>query len=500
MGRLRIAASATIASQGLGIAAALLSFVIAPFYIKFLGLERMGLLAVAQAIAGYLALANGGINASTMILVSHAHGRDDWPSIAKVFRHGLLLSLAAVVVVVLLSAALGFGLSHPTIAAAVGLTHAESLPLIMLTGAQVVVALLFGNFYNLLTGLQDTQRAVLLQGGARIVGLVLGVLAAAFFHTAYSIVAVQTASNAVAGCLGAAYAFARYRQSFAPAAIEREHVSIHVRTGAKSFGLQVGAAIGSSAPVLAINHAGGSASVPSFTLPLQLINICNSLIVSFASLMQPAFGEAWSRGDREWIRHTVVGFIDKIVLLLLVASAGFLAVGGPLVKAWVGLDISTTMLLSVVIVSSSQTMTAWWKGLLSGINHHRLAAQSELLNGFLTLLFAWLVCRKNTDAVGLGVLLAGAVTSYWVLPGEIRRHLEVPAIFPRGRKLLAMGAVASAVYLSAFGVLATSPGGSRTRIFVQVGLATLTGLIVFILSASALRLIDVRTIVARGRR
>jgi len=478
---------------------AVLSILIAPVYVKFLGLEKMGILAVGQAIASYLVLANGGINASTTILVSHAHGQGDWTAIAKAFRHGVLLSIAAVGLVVAATIGLAFFLEHPTFARVVRLEHPEWVPLILAIGGQAAVGLIAGSFYNLHAGLQNTRQVVVLQGSVRIVGQLLSAGAAVLFGAAYAVVVAHTVATAIGGVLAALLAYLSHRELFSPAPIEGGQAIVHLRTGAKSFGLQVGGAIGSSSPVFSINHANGATAVPTFTLPLQLINVVNNIIVSFAHFMQPAFGEAWSKGDRDWIRQTVVDFMEKIVFLLMVASAGFVAVGAPFIRAWVGVDVSVMMLLSVVIVSSSQTLTAWWRSLLSGINRHRRAAQSEILNGFLILFLTLVICRKSIDALGLGVLLAGAATSYWVLPGEIRRHLDIPRLFPRGRKLLAMAAVSAAVYLSALGVLAMSTPASRVGTFVQVAAAVLTGSIAFVLSASALRLIAFRPLVAKWK-
>lgn len=493
MGRLRTAVHASMVDQSIATAASLLGLAIAPIYIRYLGLDGLGLVAVSQGIVRYLTLADGGLAFSTVILVSHARGRNDAGGVAKVLRNSLALSFLALVLAGLAAAALRRLLLVPSFASVLRLGDHDGTAIIQIIGAQAMVTLAFNGFYDLLTGVQETRAVVTMQGLSRILGQVAGAVAAVRCGTATAVLACYVIVSVLMGCISVVYSFRRHPYAFRFGSLEMEQLWTLMRTGAKSFGLQVGGAVAGSAPVLAIQGVVGSVAVPIYTLPSQILGFAAGIIGSFAIRMQPAFGDAWAKGDVKWIRLTVTHLFEKILLLLLVGSAGFLAVGASAVRAWVGIEISPLMLVSVVVIISSASLMAWLKFVLSGINRHRLAALSELAGGLLTLPLTWIVCSIDMDAVGAGVMLAGAATSYWLLPREICRHLGLRRLSPSPSRLLAMIGIASMVYLTAASALYVAECALGVGGLGGVLVATVSGLLVFGGGAFLLRVFDFAT-------
>jgi O-antigen/teichoic acid export membrane protein len=377
------------------------------------------------------------------------------------------------------------------------LDHPDIPTLIGLVGVQVMVAMAFASFYDLLAGLQENHRASVFQGINRIVGQIASALVAVRAGTAASVIAASVCVTVCIGLVCVVDTWKRHAQAFRRTPIELRELVAQVRTGLKSFGIQVGAAMGGYAPVAAINQVAGPAMVPTFTLPNQIISLAAGVIGAFGGLMLPVFGESWAKGDLAWIQTTLTKLLEKLLLLLAAASAGFLALGRPFLKLWVRLDISMLMLVSVTLIACSMNVIAFLKFMLSGINRHRVAAISELLNGALTLVLTFVVCRVSIDAVGLGGALAGCATSYWLLPREIRRHLGIARVMPRSRSLAIILGIAFAVYVAAalgFALLRRTP--HVPTIVAVLGAAVLGGL-VFLKASAATAILDWQSLLTR---
>ncbi len=490
MSRLKTAFKATAALQVFDYASKLIALVAIPLYLQYLGMEEWGLIQVGQYWAGYLVLTSGGLSSSTMILVSHAHGKGDSAELAKIIRVALLLSALAVLIVAVVTLAVFLVLGVPSFAAWSKFDHPQARWVFVAIGAQVMVSLGFSAFYDLTIGVQQTVRATVFQGTSRLVGQVASLIVAVSIGQPAAVIGAAVASAFLVHLVCAVGTVRRWPDAFRRVAIEKAQVVLQLKTGAKSLGLQLGALLTASAPIWAITQVARPSYVPLYSIPNQLLAMVSSLVISFSAAMQPAFGEAWAKGDMPWIRQTISGVLEKIILLMAASVAGLLAVGPALLEEWLGLKVPVAMVASVAIIGLSNTFVAWCKNLLSGINQHRIAAGSEIANGVLSFAFAWWVARHwSPDYVGLAVFAAGLMTSYWILPREVRRRLGLDRLRPgyvtQGKILLTTLVVfgISAVTLRFGADLPPSLGWATIAAAIAVGVFT------FLVATSAFRLI-----------
>jgi O-antigen/teichoic acid export membrane protein len=452
MGRLRKIVAATVAQQGLQIAVTIVSLVAVPLYLAHLGTERYGLFLTAQVWAGYLRFGTVGISQSTMILVSHASADDDPRHLSTIVRTSLLLSALAAGAAFAVSFCAMLALRNHTLASALKLTHPEAPGLVLAIGFQVVCSLLFSTFYDLLIGLQRASIATVLQGTGHIAGQLVGLWIVVQGGSVGQVTTGSAVASVVVGFACVAEAWRAHPEAFAGGRVTRQQVVLQLRTGTKSLGLQLGATLAGTAPTLALATLAGPAAVPLFAVPARLLSMGTGIVSSFAALMQPAFGEAYARGDLAWVRSTLSQLSEKTLLAMSLGAAVLIGLGGAVVSTWTAgkLEVSPAMLTSVALAGGVATVIGPLKFLLAGINQHRWAAVTELANGVLAVLFSFIAVRALApDWVGLGVFAAAACTSLWSLPALAKRQLGMQRVMPNAVQLLKMALCALSVYGSA---------------------------------------------------
>jgi O-antigen/teichoic acid export membrane protein len=434
MSRLRKAAKAAVFVQVFNWVGLLLSLITVPLYLHWLGQERYGLLLTGLAFAGYLMFSDAGLNWASMLLIAQANGREDRNAIGAIVRTSFSLAAcsALLVLIIVVSA---YYLMTRTHALAWLPQNAEFPGLMLVVGTSVVCNLGISPFYNLFIGLQEAHLAALYQGIGRILGTLAAVGIAWSGASLGWVFAGNVAGSLTAGLLAGFHCRCRHGWAFQPGSRwEWPQVRQQLRTGAKSLTMQMGNVLWGTAPILAISTVAGAQFVPLYSIPMTLLNAPLGFALSFSASLQPGYGEAMGRGERQWVADTVRRILRQVLLLLGLLTCGFWFLATPFVRLWTGgkIELQPTILTSVLIVACTGVILGVFRFALSGINRHRMAALSDLIGGALAIVFA-LVAVKHFGyaAVGLGMGLAVVLTSAWVLPRELRRALMVPSLSPK---------------------------------------------------------------------
>jgi O-antigen/teichoic acid export membrane protein len=248
------------------------------------------------------------------------------------------------------------------------------------------------------------------------------------------IVAAGAGVNLLSGV--AAFLYARRRHAWAFQAgnfFDGHQIKLQLRTGAKSFGFQIGAVLLGTAPVLAISSQAGPEFVPLFTVPLTLITLPLSFLAALNANLQAGYGEAFAAGDHAWIAGTLRKIIVTSLLLMLPMAVGHALLAGPFIELWTrgrlaGETLAIASALAVGIITSFLSTARF---ALSGVNRHRQAALGEIINGLLALTLAPLLVKLfGYKFVGAAIVLATLATSGWILPRELMRHLSGMPLWP----------------------------------------------------------------------
>src|SRR5208282_3523947 len=104
MSRFQRAFRAAVVESGFGYAAQALSLFSLPLFLSTLGTEGYGLMVPVMALTGSLNFADAGRSWGSMILIAHAHGRQDRAMIAHITRHSAVLSAVSGLIAMLVLA------------------------------------------------------------------------------------------------------------------------------------------------------------------------------------------------------------------------------------------------------------------------------------------------------------------------------------------------------------------------------------------------------------
>ena len=440
-------ARSTVVFTVFGYAGTVLSFVTVPLLLRWLGQENYGLMLTALAFMSYLSFADAGLNWGSVVLISEAHGRGDRVAIASIFRHSLVLALGsatlAVVVAVGVFLAARHGWRLPMFAAS-----SQADYLVLVVALQCATNLLLNAFFNVFQGMQESYWTGFYQGCARLVGPV-GVAIAAYVSRNPAIaLAVNGVVIAFFGVLGALHLAHKHPWVFARGSVrDAAQYKRQLRTGAKSFGLQIARTIQGTAPVMVISSVVGPAAVPMFSVPMTLLWAVFGVFATWNMSLQPAYGAAWAANERPWVVAAFRRTLNSVVLIGLVAIAGYVALAPEAINLWTHgvLHPSPVMCASVALVLGVQAVSMAVQYCLAGINQHRQIALIELVHT-VVMVVSCLVAVRVLGPVGIGpgVLVAYAMTALWLGFGDLARRLESPEVIPAKLWILRVALAATA--------------------------------------------------------
>lgn len=486
----------TAVMAGFGYTAQLLSLFAIPLYLRTLGTENYGLMVTMAAFMGYLSFADAGLNWGTMILISHAAGRQSRDEIALVMRHSAVLALGSGMLILLALTGLLIlaksGHRLPMFAA-----HPETDILLLIAGLQLFVTLQFGCIYNLFQGLQESYWTALYQGLARMLGLAGGMAFALMTNSVTWVMAWQASVTILAGGAATFHAWRLHPWAFASGNwFDKSQYLMQLRVGMKSFLLQVGRTLSGTAPTLAISSIAGPAMVPYHTVPLTLLGLFFVPVNSWNANMVGAYGEAWTAGERLWVKEQ---FRNSLLRVLVVAGLGlalFFALSDEFVRLWTHdrLSVKLSMAASVSAIVLTGAMLTTGQYLLTGLNCHGRISLAELANGILALvLVVYCVRSLGVAGAGLGVMLAALLSSAWVLHRSLIEQLG-GGYFPSGSAIVKTVVGMAAGFATARLVMVTASARQATPTVIALGLAALAGGGIFIGFILALRVVPLQLV------
>ncbi len=487
--------------SGFGYASQALSLISLPLFLSTLGTEAYGLMVTVLAFTGYLNFADAGLSWGSMILISHAHGRQDRAMIAHITRHSAVLAAASGMAALLgLAGVLGasrLGWRLPMFA-----HHSEAYPLILIAGLQLILTLQFGVFYNVFKGLQENYWTALYQGLGRFLGLLGAMVAAWLTHKVATVMIVQLIISTVCGIAASIHVWRQHRWAFAGGIwTDRAQYRSQMRIGGKNFLIQIGQTLGNTAPTFAISSILGPSFVPFYTVPVTLLSLFFTPVNSWTASMQNAYGEAWTSGAFEWTRNAFRQTIERMLIIGGLGVALFLAFGNAFVQLWTHgrLWFVPWMAWSVSAIVVANALVKAPEYLLIGLNRHRRAAIAEMSCGLLSMLLVPLSVRFfGLGGVGAGVIGAVLATSAWVLHGEIERQLG-PGSFPDVKFVLRIGVAFLVTALVGKLVAGFGLGADAVGELWNLFLGGLLCFAVFVGASLSLRLVRMTEAFAVGR-
>ena len=203
--------------------------------------------------------------------------------------------------------------------------------------------------------------------------------------------------------------------------VDLSHSKDLLGLGAKFFVLQGAALIVMATDNMIITQVVGPGEVPAYNAALKYFSIITMVFTIVTTPFWSAFTEAWQKGEKEWIQHTVrkvekLWFIAVVVLILMIFGAD------QFYKLWLGDRLEVPFLVSFFMAFwvFMATGTAIYSNFLSGVNKVRIsfyhAIFVSVINIPLSILFAGPMGMGSA-----GVILA---TCLCVLPRALLQPIQ----------------------------------------------------------------------------
>jgi O-antigen/teichoic acid export membrane protein len=337
----RASLSAIVAAAAKGVAL-VTTAVSVPLTLEYLGSERFGIWMTLSALIALLGFTDLGLGNSMLNRVADAAGRDDRRQIQISVSSGIAMLLAV---------AVGFGLlfaisyEHIPWERLFNVRSANTLsevgPAAAVLAACFLVAMPCGAVQQVRLGLQQGYVNAMFVGAGNLAGLVLVILAIqAHLGLPWLVAAMAggpvlaTVVNGVALLWVSPWLMPRLRDVHAAAARGL------LRVGMFFLVLQVAVAVAFTSNSLILAAMLGPSAVAEYAVASRVFLI-PALLVGFAlSPLWPAYREALSRGDVEWVRQTFNRSIKLAIAVGGIGSGVLVVVAIQAMMIWVGTAVT----------------------------------------------------------------------------------------------------------------------------------------------------------------
>lgn len=413
-GRSRRVVASALAGLGARAVGMLLSFLLVPVLISYLGTERYGMWVTLAAISGMFVFADLGLGNGLMNLLSTALARADTDSARS------LVSTALFVL------ALVSGL-----ATALAASSFAAIPWPDLLGARSLVAIrdsspaaaVFLGFLLLGIPLALVDRVRLacqeghVNGVASAAGSVTGfvlVLAAIRLDLGMPGVAVAYLAGPAIASMGNGVHLVWTRSEMRPRlrSVSRSVATRLFRIGSVFVILQGAVAIAYQSDTVVANLLLGAEAAATYATALRLFMLVPSLIALVLVPLWPAYTDAIARGDTKWVRRALRSTFWTALALTGTTSSILVALGQPILAMWTHGAISADASLLVPMAA--------WATLSTAFNAIAMLFNAAGVVGFQVLVALVMTVCSVTASVVLGSIFGlpgvawGTVLAYFV--------------------------------------------------------------------------------------
>jgi O-antigen/teichoic acid export membrane protein len=404
-------------------------FISIPLTLQYLGIERFGLWMTISSVIAMLAFADLGIGNGLLNAISEANGKDDHASVRRYISSAFVILTG-----IALFISLTFSLITPHVPWA-RLFNVQSPLAIKESGVAVAVFVFCfainipaGIIQRVQMGLQMGFIANLWQAGGSILGLVAVLLVIKFEMGLPWLVGAMAGAPVLAALLNGILFFGLTRTNLAPdfgfvclAAMKR---IAHI--GSLFLVLQVAGLIAFQSDVLILAHYLGPEAVAQYSIVMKAFSIPSLILSFYLMALWPAYGEALSRSDMNWVRSSFIKSLKYSFVINIPITIFLVIFGNWLIENWVGPSVSPSLdlLIGMGLWSALTVLGGNFAALLNGLNAMRFQALTAALMAVVNILISiWLVKLIGISGVIYGSIISLIFINYIPLGFFIKKFL-----------------------------------------------------------------------------
>ncbi|MDO9206076.1 MAG: oligosaccharide flippase family protein [Methylotenera sp.] len=401
----------TLSSGAARILTVIISFVMITLALKFLGAERFGLWVTISSAVAMLGFADLGVGSGLMNAVANAHGKDDIMDVKRKIALGiLLLSVIAIFILIV------FFIVYPFVPWTQLLNVNSELAIKEVAPTIAVVVIFFalsipaGIVIKVQMGLQMGFAANLWLSAGSVLALVaaLGVI---FLNGGLPyLVAATIAPPVIVSTLAGIYFFYIQKPFLRPRFRGLRVGDAKELAGTSGFFLvlQFSGLIAFQSDNLIIAHYLGVDAVAKYAIAFKLFSLPLIILSLYLNAMWPAYAEAKSRGDMEWVYSTFQKSIRLSAIIVLPLSFVLLVASTWIIDVWVGssFEPSWSLLIGLFFWSIMSVVGGNFAVLLNGLGVIRFQVITSVSMAIVNIILSvWLVQRIGVSGVIWGSVL-----------------------------------------------------------------------------------------------
>jgi O-antigen/teichoic acid export membrane protein len=305
---------------------------------------------------------------------------------------------------------------------------AEAGPALIVFSICFALNIAFDTVQRVQMGIQQGYRHGRWQMVGSITGLV-GVLMGIWFHAGLPVLVMALAGAPIfATIVNAVHFFGVVRPDLRPDIhfISSPVVIQVARLGLLFFVLQLASSLAFSADNFIIARTLGAVRVPEYAVPQRMFALISIMSAMLITPLWPAYGEAASRGDFPWIRHTLRRSLLGVFAGSTIVATVILLLSNRILSLWVGGRVkpSFALLLGLAIWAVMEccgyALAMYFNG--ASVIRYQIILASVFGIGCLTAKILLI------ERFGIAALPWSTITTYFLLNA-------LPASFVVGRSL-----------------------------------------------------------------
>jgi len=389
------------------------SLITVPLTLNYLGAERYGLWMIISSVIAMMVFADFGIGNGLLNAIAEAYGRDDAQAMQTHVANALaILVIIAVIILVTFLFIYSSVQWGPFFNVTTTLAAQEAGPALAVFMACFAISVPAGIVQRVQMGLQQGFASGLWQAGGSVLGLLLTLLAIHFESGLPWLILALTGAPTLILVLNGLFFFFVQRRDLLPDLryVSSKGMKLILHGGMLFFVLQLTVSIAFASDNLIIAKVINAEAVAQYSVISKLFEGFVMIIgLAFAPLW-PAYGEAKARGDRSWIKSTLIRSMTLTSLIAIGTALSIIAFHKEIFAFWVGAEHSFpfSLVACYALWMVLKTLGATYSMFLNGMSVLRFQLILSVIFMFVS------VAAKYFFTVEFGMigLIFGLILSY----------------------------------------------------------------------------------------
>jgi len=389
-----------------------------PVTLGYLGTEEFGLWMLVTGILGVMSFSDLGIGMGLQNALSKCAGKDDRASPSKYIATSYflvsLISLSIFVLLLVLYAFVPIGILFDSDA----LQNKENmLQVIVIAIAIFLLGMPIGLIQRVLNG----DQKMYITNNLLLVGQVLAFLSI-FISVGFDLKIIGLMSLFLLSpivvflCYSIYYYSQNVRLLPQYKNVSKKRIITILNTGFWTVITQLIYSIKVNAPVMIVSMVLGLAVLTDFSIAHKLITIISVIVNIALQSLWPVYGEAYARGDKQWIISTMKKSLLYTLMLSLLAAVFVISFNDFIFSLWIGdtFSIDNNVLIGLAFMAVVINLNVCFAVFLNGTGHFKTQSQFSIVFVTLAIICSYLLAPEYGL---LGIILSMAfIAEMFMLP------------------------------------------------------------------------------------